>query len=174
LSAQWQWGQWEQWGGTTHAPPELPAGCAPLAIGLDVLSLSRLSAVLQRSPRLFRRVCGPQERLEWTGEAGGALAWSAALWVTKEASVKCLGTGFWRQGVDWPDLNVGGHRAQELERTGEQKSADGVWAGWRAWGEVMVSDALKEQLEGARVMTCARLESGVAWGFAYLVAPDRH
>lgn len=164
----------QPWETRTLVPPELPAEGAPLAIGLDVLSLVRLSSVLKRSPMLFRRVCGPQERLEWTGAEGEALAWSAALWVTKEASVKCIGTGFWRQGVDWPDLNVGGHRAQEIERTRAQGSCDEVWAGWRAWGEVTVSEGLKERLGGARLMSCARIESGVAWGFAYLVAPDRH
>lgn len=154
--------------------PELPLSGSLLAIGVDVLALERLSEVLTRSPRLFRRVCSAQERLEWIGVEGASLAWAAGLWVTKEASVKCLGTGFWREGVDWPDLDVGGRRATALcvERDALVVEEEEVWGAWRPWSEVHWSAPQSAAPLGAQLLCCARIERRFAWGYAYLVAPD--
>ena len=75
-----------------------------ISIGVDLIALDRLSNVLQRSPHLFDRLCAQQERADKCGPIGNSLRWAAMLWTGKEAAVKCLGTGFWRAGVDWPNL----------------------------------------------------------------------
>ena len=148
-------------------------GAEASAIGVDLIPLERLSRVLTRSPQLFRRVCAHRERLEWTGPEGGALAWSAALWVTKEASVKCLGTGFWRQGVDWPHVDVGGERVtQAWEDSERTPSADVIWGGWAPWLKVGLSGPIGELFSSHELRCCALLQGDVAWGFAYLVAPN--
>ena len=52
------------------------------------MSADRLSRALTRSPRLFERLCAPEERWEWTAPEGAGLAWACALWCAKEAAVK--------------------------------------------------------------------------------------
>ena len=75
-------------------------------VGVDVIALERLARVLRRTPRLFAGLCQPQERADWCRAEGEGLAWAALLWTSKEAAAKCLRTGLWRAGVDWPDLEV--------------------------------------------------------------------
>ena len=70
------------------------------------MPISRLSRVLKRSPRLFSSLCIDEEKAEFCSSVGSGLLWAACLWTAKEAAVKCLGTGFWRQGVEWTDLTV--------------------------------------------------------------------
>ena len=76
-------------------------------IGVDVISMQRLSRVLLRSPRLFDRLCQTQERADLCGPHDENLVWATLLWTSKEAAAKCLQTGFWRSGIDWPDLEIG-------------------------------------------------------------------
>ena len=75
-------------------------------IGVDVISMQRLSRVLLRSPRLFDRLCQIQEHANLCGPYDEALVWATLLWTSKEAAAKCLQTGFWRSGIDWPDLEI--------------------------------------------------------------------
>jgi len=157
-----------------HSPPPPPAGSRVEALGLDVISLPRLSRVLERSPRLFRRVCGASERLEWVGSTGAGLAWAAALWVSKEASVKCLGTGFWREGLDWPDLEPGGEALQQRLSQGSAWSEARVWGAWSEWSEARLKGSALVNAQGSRLLCCARLDAQHAWGYAYLVAPNHH
>ena len=75
-------------------------------VGVDVISMSRLSRVLNRSPRLFDRLCQREERADLSTALGVGLEWATLLWTSKEAAAKCLQTGFWRAGIDWPDLQI--------------------------------------------------------------------
>lgn len=75
-------------------------------IGVDLMSMSRLSRALTRSPHLFRRLCTDQERADLCTPDHAGLVWATLLWTSKEAAAKCLETGFWRAGVDWPDLEI--------------------------------------------------------------------
>ena len=79
-----------------------------ISVSVDVINLSRLSRVLNRSPRLFRRLCSPDERADLCAPEGVGLSWAACLCTWKEAASKCLQTGFWRAGIDWPDLEIRG------------------------------------------------------------------
>ena len=86
-------------------PLTLPDGLL-ISVGVDVISLARLAKVLRRRPQFFRRLCHPVEPLEQVADEGEGLLWAGALWTRKEAVAKCLQTGVWRAGVDWPDLGV--------------------------------------------------------------------
>lgn len=89
-----------------------------IQVGVDVISLERLARVLRRSPRLFQGLCLPRERSDWCQPQGLGLIWATLLWTSKEAAAKCLRTGLWRAGVDWPDLEV-------IISTGELWSGEG-------------------------------------------------
>ena len=75
-------------------------------LGVDVISTQRLSRVLTRSPQLFHRLCQRQERADLCSPHQEGLVWATLLWTSKEAAAKCLQTGFWRSGIDWPDLEI--------------------------------------------------------------------
>lgn len=164
------------WQNECPQPPSLPNGFQVLEIGLDILSLERLSKVLKRSPNLFKRICAPQEYVQWTGAEGAQLAWSAALWVSKEASIKCVGTGFWRQGIDWPDLDVGSQRASLLTSTDKTERLDLqeslIWEVWHPWGLVSRNYIKNGDLKGTQLLCSVQIHQRIAWGFAYLVAPN--
>lgn len=74
--------------------------------GIDLISLGRLSKVLKRSPNLLRALCQESERSHRCHHEGAGLIWASMLWTCKEAAVKCIGTGFWRQGVEWRDVCI--------------------------------------------------------------------
>ena len=76
------------------------------AVGIDLIPLLRLSKVLERSPNLFKSLTDESESPELCSAHHEGLLWSAMLWTCKEAAVKCIGTGFWRQGVEWRELRV--------------------------------------------------------------------
>ena len=140
-----------------------PSGSGRLiAVGVDVLTLERLSRALTRSPRLFSRLCASTEGLEHVKAERAGLAWAAALWVSKEASVKCLKTGFWREGVDWPQVVVGATRSFEPERP---------WASWEAWAEVRLTGGAAHALQEGTLWCRAHRQGEQAWGFACLTRP---
>lgn len=74
--------------------------------GIDIIALARLSRVLKRNPRFFLPLCSAQEKPELCSDQYEGLWRAACLWTVKEATAKCLGTGFWRQNVEWPDVIV--------------------------------------------------------------------
>ena len=95
---------------TSLTPPSEPIAHNRLDrvthVGVDLMSMSRLSRALTRSPHLFRRLCTDQERADLCTPDRAGVVWATLLWTSKEAAAKCLETGFWRSGVDWPDLEI--------------------------------------------------------------------
>ncbi len=69
-----------------------------LGLGLDVVSISRLTRIRSRRD-VLEHVCADEERPLVDTDIG-----AAQLWAGKEAIAKTLSTGFWQRGVDWLDI----------------------------------------------------------------------
>src|SRR3954469_3121028 len=71
--------------------------------GVDLIEISRIEqAVAKLGARFVNRVFTEAER-EYARGRGAQLA---ARFAAKEAAAKILGTGLWRQGVSWHDIEV--------------------------------------------------------------------
>ena len=74
--------------------PQIPAGTNVVSVGLDLESVSRVRAAIERHGNAFlEKVFSPEERA--LCRSRGAHAWEsfAARWAAKEAFSKALGTG---------------------------------------------------------------------------------
>jgi len=150
------------------APP--PPPCAPSALGVDLMAAARLSRALRRAPRLFERLCAPEERWEWTAPEGAGLAWACALWCAKEAAVKALRTGFWREGVDWPMVAVGAEAARHLRAPPDDPRA--VWAAWAPWRRAELRAEAARRWGDSPLWCCALERDGEVWGWGALRDPQ--
>lgn len=81
--------------------PEIKALPPITGIGVDVVLIERITRVRSRHD-LLAHVCAPDEQVEGVDDLT-----AAKLWAGKEAIAKCLGSGFWQQGVDWTDVRLG-------------------------------------------------------------------
>ena len=71
--------------------------------GVDLLHLPRFQRVLERfDQRFLRKIFTEREQVECAGHVQ-SLAGRFAL---KEATAKALGTGLWREGVAWRNIEV--------------------------------------------------------------------
>ena len=71
--------------------------------GVDLIEIARIEGVVARlGARFVNRVFTEGERAYAQGR-GPQLA---ARWAAKEAAAKILGTGLWRHGVTWHDIEV--------------------------------------------------------------------
>ncbi len=71
--------------------------------GVDLVEIERIKKAVNRlGIRFLQRIYTPRER-EY---ARGRFPQLAARFAAKEAAAKILGTGLWRNGVSWHDIEV--------------------------------------------------------------------
>lgn len=74
-----------------------------LRTGVDLIEIERIQrAISQHGVRFLQRVYTATEQQTCQGRAESL----AARFAAKEAVAKALGTGIWRQGVDWTDIEI--------------------------------------------------------------------
>jgi len=74
-----------------------------LRTGVDMIEIERVDqAVAAHGDRFLDRVYTPAELAYCRGRASSL----AARFAAKEAAAKALGTGIWRQGVTWTDVET--------------------------------------------------------------------
>jgi holo-[acyl-carrier protein] synthase len=74
-----------------------------LRTGVDLIEIERVEdAVARYGDRFLDRVFTPGERLACHGRAQSL----AGRFAAKEAVAKALGTGIWRQGISWTDIEL--------------------------------------------------------------------
>ena len=72
-----------------------------LAVGVDIIDVSRVQAILDRhQARFLTRVYTPQEVADCQGQAPSL----AARWAAKEAVSKALGCGW--DGIQWTEIEI--------------------------------------------------------------------
>jgi holo-[acyl-carrier protein] synthase len=77
-----------------------------ISIGIDIIEVTRVREVLQRTPRFVDRVFTAAERHYCDARGAAAAQHYAARFAAKEAALKALQTG-WRNGIGWRDVEVG-------------------------------------------------------------------
>lgn len=74
-----------------------------LYTGVDLIEIARLRAAVERhGVRFLARVFTPAEITLCSGRAESL----AARFAAKEAVAKALGTGIWRSGIGWTDVEI--------------------------------------------------------------------
>ncbi|MEZ4866935.1 MAG: holo-ACP synthase [Caldilineaceae bacterium] len=74
-----------------------------LRTGVDLIEIARVEAAIARhGARFLARVFTNQEQESCQGRVESL----AGRFAAKEAVAKALGTGIWRKGIDWTDIEV--------------------------------------------------------------------
>lgn len=74
-----------------------------LRTGVDIIEIDRVrSAVARHGNRFLARIFTPAE----VEQSCGRLESLAGKFAAKEAAAKALGTGIWREGIGWLDIEV--------------------------------------------------------------------
>ena len=76
-----------------------------VAIGIDIIEVTRIREVLARTPRFRERVFTSAERAYCDSRGAVAAQHYAARFAAKEAALKALQTG-WSGGISWQDVEV--------------------------------------------------------------------
>jgi holo-[acyl-carrier protein] synthase len=76
-----------------------------VAIGIDIVEVSRIEAVFGRRGERFRDRVFTDGEIDYCEKRGSRLMSYAARFAAKEAVMKALGTG-WGSGVGWRDIEV--------------------------------------------------------------------
>src|SRR6188474_3121468 len=76
-----------------------------VAIGIDIIEVTRIREVLLRTPRFRERVFTAAERAYCESRGAVAAQHYAARFAAKEAALKALQTG-WSGGISWQDVEV--------------------------------------------------------------------
>lgn len=86
-----------------NAVPHVENDSAVLRAGVDLVEIERIRvAIARHGQRFLHRVYTETERTQ----CGGKIESLAARFAAKEAVSKALGTGIWRHGVTWTDIEV--------------------------------------------------------------------
>lgn len=76
------------------------------AIGCDIVDIARFERSLERGgDRFLARLFTPHER-GLAGDRAGDPAYWAVRFAAKEACAKALGTGLWRSGIRWHEIEI--------------------------------------------------------------------
>lgn len=99
--------------------------------GVDLVEIARIWTAIVRYPdRFLTRVFTPLE-IAQCQERPESLA---ARFAAKEAAAKALGTGIWRHGIAWTDIEVvrveGGAPTLRLHNAAAQRATTLGWASW--------------------------------------------
>lgn len=87
----------------TPSTSDSETSAAALRTGVDLVEIERIrSAIARHGQRFLRRVYTETER----SQCGDKIESLAARFAAKEAVSKALGTGIWRHGVTWTDIEV--------------------------------------------------------------------
>jgi holo-[acyl-carrier protein] synthase len=74
-----------------------------LRTGVDLIEIERVRGAVERyGDRFLRRVFTPAELVLCRGHAESL----AGRFAAKEAVAKALGTGVWREGIDWREIEI--------------------------------------------------------------------
>jgi holo-[acyl-carrier protein] synthase len=101
-----------------------------IAIGIDLIEISRIADVFARQGERFARRVFTEAEIEYCEARASRFASYAARFAAKEAAMKALGTG-WAGGLSWRDIEVIGDdrgapslklRGRALERLSEIKA----------------------------------------------------
>jgi len=76
-----------------------------IAIGIDLVEVSRLEEVFARRGDRFRARVFTESEINYCESLGSKFASYSARFAAKEAVMKALGTG-WSEGVGWKDIEV--------------------------------------------------------------------
>jgi holo-[acyl-carrier protein] synthase len=76
-----------------------------VAIGIDLVEISRMEEVFARRGERFRARVFTEGEINYCERRASKLASYAARFAAKEAAMKALGTG-WADGVGWMDIEV--------------------------------------------------------------------
>jgi holo-[acyl-carrier protein] synthase len=77
-------------------------------IGTDIVEISRLQKIIERSPKMLNRVFTDAE-IAYCEKKGNMIEAFAARFATKEAVLKALGTGI--AGFSWLDMEISNLRS---------------------------------------------------------------
>ena len=76
-----------------------------LGIGLDLVEISRIRSLLERSGDRFKERVFTSAEIDYCDSCADAAIHYAARFAAKEAAAKALGTGF-TEGINWRDIEV--------------------------------------------------------------------
>ncbi|MFY9553806.1 MAG: holo-ACP synthase [Blastocatellia bacterium] len=76
-----------------------------VAIGIDLVEISRIEEVFERQGQRFRSRVFTEAEISYCERRASKLASYAARFAAKEAAMKALGTG-WSEGIGWKDIEV--------------------------------------------------------------------
>ena len=82
-----------------------------VAIGIDLVEISRLEDVLARRGERFRARVFTEREIAYCESLGSKFASYAARFAAKEAVMKALGTG-WSEGIGWKDIEVASQQGE--------------------------------------------------------------
>lgn len=106
--------------------------------GVDLVEIPRIAAAIHRHPdRFLQRVFTPREVAQCRGRTESL----AARFAAKEAAAKALGTGIWRRGIQWTDIEItrGESGAPTLALHGAAHTR-AVELGWDSWSVSLSHD----------------------------------